>query len=316
MLVIVNPAAAQGKTRQHWQQVQHLLQQTQQSVEVIWTERPRHATDLARAAAQNNTQTVVCVGGDGTVNEVVNGLMQVGDPADANCRPTLAVIPVGTGADFAHSLGLTRDLAQSVQVALTGMIREIDIGNIACQTGPQGHAHFFANIAGFGFDAEAVAWLAQRGKRSGRLAYVLSVLQVLRRYTNKSLTLRIATPEQAEPQTMHGKFNIVAVANARYFGAGMLIAPQAKLNDGLLDVVLVGNLSPLNFLLQFPLIYRGTHLSHPQVRCIRARWLEVQSNDANPVLLEAEGELVGQTPAHVSIIPRALRIKVPSGFLG
>ena len=295
--------------RQRWQQVQQLLQQAQVSFEIAWTEHAGHATVLAQQAASQGVRKVACVGGDGTTNEVVNGLMQVGDLADADQRPTLALIPVGTGTDFARSLHLPRHLAGAVEIAVHGVPGAVDVGHVTCQSASGPVNRYFVNVAGFGFDAEAADLLARQGKRSGRFSYARSVFQVLRRYVNKSLHIRLGTAQHEQQIT--GTFYMVIAANARYFGNGMLVAPHADLSDGLLDVILVGAMSPLAFLRQFPNIYRGTHLAHPAVQSIRAQWLEVQATDAATVLLEGEGEVFGQAPARITLLPKALNVIQP-----
>ena len=308
LLIIANPAAAQGRARQRWQQVEQILTQSQQHYDIAWTNAPAHATALAREAAQHGVHTVACVGGDGTVNEVVNGLMQVGDSAHAEQRPTLALIPIGTGTDFARSLGVTCQLPQAVQVALHGTSRSIDVGCVTCESKSGLLTRHFINVAGLGFDAEGAALLAARGKRAGKFAYFGMVFQLLRHYKNKRLQIQVGTP--AGERQFSGTFNSVIAANARYFGSGMKIAPQADLSDGLLDVLLIGDMPPLNFIAQFLKIYRGTHLPHPQIQFMRAQWLTVQPQpqETGSVLLEAESEVFGHAPARISLQPRALNV--------
>lgn len=310
LYVIVNPASARGQTRQRWAHIEALLRQHTHQIEIAWTQAPGHAIELARAAATRKVGTVVCVGGDGTVNDVVNGLMQVGTLDDANSRPSLALIPQGTGTDFARSIGLHKQLSKAAQVAAGGQAKPIDIGHIQCAAyaGAPAARQYFINVAGLGFDAEGVQLLARKGKRAGTIAYFTMVLELLRTYKNKALTVKIHTPNKSH--TLTGMFNSVIVGNARYFGGGMKVAPEADPSDGLLDVIVVGDMSPRAFIAQFPRIYRGTHLNHPLVQFYRAHTIEVQAHDGHEALIEAEGELFGRAPTHISILPGALRVKM------
>ena len=310
LYVIVNPASARGHTRQRWAHVEALLRQHTEHYEVAWTQAPGHAIELARSAAQRKVGTVVCVGGDGTVNDVVNGLMQVGAANDAHSRPSLALIPQGTGTDFARSIGLHKQLPKAVQVAAHGPAKYIDIGHIRCAPYSSAPAarQFFINVAGLGFDAEGVQLLAKKGKRAGTIAYFTMVLALLRTYKNKALAIKIHTPDQTH--ALSGHFNSVIAGNARYFGGGMKVAPQADHSDGLFDVIVVGDITPMAFMAQFVQIYRGTHLQHPKVQFYRAHTIEVHAQDGQDALIEAEGELFGAAPAHISILPSALRVKM------
>lgn len=310
LYVIVNPASARGQTRQRWSHIEALLRHHTDHIEIAWTQAPGHAIELARAAATRKVGTVVCVGGDGTVNDVVNGLMQVGSVDDAHSRPQLALIPQGTGTDFARSIGLHKQLPKAAQVAAGGQAQCIDIGHIRCaaHAGAPASRQYFINVAGLGFDAEGVQLLAKKGKRAGTIAYFTMVLELLRTYKNKTLRVQIHTPSKTH--TLTGRFNSVIAGNARYFGGGMKVAPEADHSDGLLDVIVVGDMAPSAFMAQFPRIYRGTHLDHPKVQFYRAHTVEVQAHDGQEALIEAEGELFGAAPARISILPGALRVKM------
>jgi len=310
LYVIVNPASARGHTRQRWGHIEALLRQHTNQIEIAWTQAPGHAIELARAAAARRVGTVVCVGGDGTVNDVVNGLMQIGTPNDAHSRPQLALIPQGTGTDFARSIGLHKQLPKAVHVDAHGQAKCIDIGHIRCSAHANTPAtrQFFINVAGLGFDAEGVQLLAKKGKRAGTIAYFTMVLELLRTYKNKALTVKVHAPNQMH--TLTGNFNSVIAGNARYFGGGMKVAPNADHSDGLFDVIVVGDITPVAFMSQFVQIYRGTHLNHPKVQFYRAHAIEVHAQEGHDALIEAEGELFGAAPAHISILPAALRVKM------
>ncbi|MGV3615230.1 MAG: diacylglycerol/lipid kinase family protein [Fimbriimonas sp.] len=285
ILVIRNPASGRGRAERRWAEA--LPRFLEANATVVATERPGHATELARAAPAGSL--VVAAGGDGTVAEVVQGL--VGQNVD------LAVMPLGTGNDLARSLGFGTDLAAATQAALEGEAHPIDLYRWTCG----GRTGYAANVAGCGFDA-VVARRINEGYRwlRGTQAYVAAVVESLARY--QPTPIRIAVDHEIVETTAM----LVAVANAQSYGGGMKVAPDALLDDGLLDVVIVEGLGRVAFLRAFPQVFRGTHVSHPKVRVLRGERVTVEAEPPLPVL--ADGELVGVTPASFEVVPGALRV--------
>lgn len=239
------------------------------------------------------------MGGDGTVNDVVNGLVGA-ESAE------LAVIPRGTGGDFVRTFGIPSKLEDAVRVALGGRTRTIDLGHAAYDTwtGPPGEA-YFANIASAGMSG-AVAKRTNEASSAplgGKAAYLWSTLAVFAGWRNTETRVTV------DGETRSGPMFDVIVANCRYLAGGMKIAPGAEPDDGLFDVLLIGDVSKLDLALTMPKIYRGTHLPHPKAELLRAAAVVVEADTPLPV--ELDGEQPGTTPVRFDVVPRALRLRVP-----
>jgi len=300
MKLIVNPVAANGAVGKNWPHMCDFLQAEGASFDVVLTERPGHATQLARQALDDGYRTIVAVGGDGTVNEVLNGLVVNGavDP-----EVTLGIIPWGTGADFARSLGIPRHYMEAGRKLLRLETRPVDLGRITCLRQGREVERYFINVAGLGFDGE-VAELANRSPKvlGGTITYLACLFASLVTYRNKNVEFSF------DGQHARGRVNSVVVGNGRYFGGGMFIAPDASLDDGLFYVVILGNLNKLEVVMNVPRVYKGTHLTHPKVSHFSAKEVHVEARQR--MFLQAEGELIGEAPATFQIIPHALRVLV------
>jgi diacylglycerol kinase (ATP) len=241
------------------------------------------------------------VGGDGTLNEVANGLLAL--PADD--RPELAVIPFGTGMDFARSHEIPRKLERAVEVALRGRTATIDAGRVVYKSwdGSEGQT-YFANIASAGMSG-AVAKQANQTTKAlgGRISFFSALVRVFAGWRNTELVV------EAGGERRSGKMTNVIVANGRYQGGGMLIAPDAEVDDGLFDVLVIGDITKRDFVLNVGKIYRGTHLSHPKIEVLRSASVSVEGDV--PVPIELDGEQPGTTPARFEAMPGALRVRVP-----
>jgi diacylglycerol kinase (ATP) len=298
-LVIVNPTAAHGKVARHWPAVEQKLRAPGIVFEARLTERRGHATELAAAAAEAGVRRVIVYGGDGTLMEAANGLLRLPPrPPQA----VLAIIPGGTGSDLVRTLGIPHDPDLACERLLSGSQRLIDVG-LARFIGLDGQPgeRYFVNIAGLGFDGEVVERLERRpDRKGGTVPYLLALLTTLVRYRNKDVTLHL------DGTTVEGRFNSVVVANGKYFGGAMFVAPPADVQDGRFDVVVIGDMTRLEVVLNVPRLYKGTHLSHPKVSLHSARQAEIRS--VQRMLLQADGDLIGMAPASLSIIPAALRV--------
>ena len=240
------------------------------------------------------------MGGDGTLNEVANGLL--GLPGD---RPELAVIPLGTGMDFARSNGIPRKLDAAIDTAHAGKTVEIDAGRVSYRAwdGSDGNA-YFANIASAGMSG-AVARQANLTTKAlgGRVSFFAALVRVFATWRNTELVV------EAGGERRSGKMTNLIVANGRYQGGGMLFAPEASPHDGLFDILLIGDITKRDFILNVGKIYRGTHLSHPKIDLLRSATVSVDGEVAVPI--ELDGEQPGTTPARFEVVPRALRLRVP-----
>ena len=288
--IVLNPVAGRGSGAKHRDQLLKLMDsKAGHSIEwkMVESTSGSDTESLAREAAGRGTDLVVAAGGDGTINQVVNGI--------AGSKSMLGIIPLGTGNDFARMIEVNSfDLA--VHTLLHGKKKIIDLGRLG--------ERLFINIAGCGFDAVVgeAANLRFR-KLHGTFAYIAAAIYSL--ITFRAASFRITL----DGELLETKAMLCSIANARSYGGGMLIAPDAVLDDGLLDVCILGEVSKFEFLRAFPRVYKGTHVSHPAMRIVRAKKVEITSDPIMPMFID--GELVGKTPGDFMVIPGALEVMVP-----
>jgi diacylglycerol kinase (ATP) len=296
--IIVNPAAGAGKTGKLWPRIMNVFKGYGLRFEHDMTEAPGHATELAKTAAQNGYNAVISVGGDGTINEIVNGLY-----ASGNMRETLlGIVSTGTGGDYIRTVGFPRRFEDACRRFIQPEKRTVDIGVVEYTKNGGREERLFVNFAGMGFDAEIVRRTTQQFKKLGALpSYLMGTFTTLVSYKNKKISMVVDGREEER------KVCTVIMNNGRYGGGGMFTAPGADLDDGLLDVLIVGDLSKPDFLRSLPRIYRGTHLTHPKVEMKKAKQIEVKSLDGR-MHLQADGELLGEVPARFQMLPEALNI--------
>jgi len=232
------------------------------------------------------------------VNEIANGVAGLG--------VELAVIPRGTGWDFVRTYGIPRRLEGAVEVALHGRTREIDLGRARYRAwdGSDGES-LFANIASAGMSGAIAKRTNETSKAlGGKASYLWATLAVFSRWRSDEVRVRVGDEEHA------GRMHDVIVANGRYFGGGMMIAPEAEPDDGRFEVLLIGDLTKRDLMLTLPKTYRGKHLPHPKATVLRGPRVEVRAAEALPV--ELDGEQPGTTPASFEIVRGALRLRVPA----
>jgi YegS/Rv2252/BmrU family lipid kinase len=297
--VIVNPVAGAKTTYRKWPVINELLQSGGMSFEYQYTEGTGHAIELAREATASGYQFVVAVGGDGTVNEVANGILQARDSSEA----TIGIISTGTGGDFIRTAGITRDYIKASSCLHGAERRMIDVGVVDFTKNNQPSRRYFINSAGVGFDAQAIEAASRLPKIfGGTVPYVLGLLKSVISYRNK--LLEVCFNDRCEQR----KVLTMVMANGCYFGGGMCIAPNADIYDGVFDVVCVGDVGKIDLLKTFPKIYKGTHITHPLVEIERSSHVEIKS--ADKVFIEADGEFLGECPASFRIIPAALSLAI------
>jgi diacylglycerol kinase (ATP) len=254
-------------------------------------------SELARAAVERGAKLVVAVGGDGTLNEVVNGI--------AGTDVELATIPLGTGMDFVRTFGIPKKFDDAVRVAANGSVRTIDAGRARYRTWAGDDAdRWFANIGSVGMSG-AVAARANTSSKAlgGKASFFYATVRVFLEWKNSELVVRTESEER------RGRMNDVFVANGRYAGGGMKLAPDASPDDQLFDVVLIGDISKLDFATQAPGIYAGRHVKHPKVEVLRSARVTVDADERLPI--ELDGEQVGTTPITFELVPGALKLRVP-----
>jgi len=269
--------------------------------EVRFTEWAGHAVELAREAAAAGCELVVAAGGDGTVNEVVNGL------AEALDRTRLGILSLGTGKDLIKTLGIPAELPQAVRVLAEGAVRRIDIGRATFidRSGRQAQ-RLFVNVGDVGFSGAVVERVNRSSKAlGGFLSYLGGLVTTLLTYSNKLVHITIDGRVEEI-----GVVNAVVVANGQYFGGGMWVAPTAQVDDGLFDIAVIGDVGKVEVIGNVPKLYRGTLASHPKVRYFRGRNVTVTSGDE--VLLDLDGEQPGRAPVTFQLLPQALACMVPA----
>lgn len=300
MRIIVNPRAGRGAVGRALPPLERALQARDLAYHVARTEGRGHASRLAREALENGIRFVVAVGGDGTVHEVVNGMM--GDEGSLEPEAVLGVVAAGSGCDFARTFELPRDF-ELIAAYLDGTkTRRIDIGRVGfAGEGGGKEVRWFPNIADVGYGSESTALAQRLPRRLGRAVYLVAAWATLARFRPEQVTITM------DADTYQGKMNHLAVANCKFFGGGMKVAPNAIPDDGLLDVsVFHGHRSDMIF--KAPKIFKGTHVPHPGICEYRSTRVEIKC--ARPMLVEADGEILGHTPAVFDLVPQALTLKV------
>lgn len=291
IVVIVNPSAAGGKTMKSLTRIHGLLKRIGRPYAIYVTKGRGDAISAARSYSEAGAERILSVGGDGTLNEVSNGIYQAGGGA------ALGLVPVGHGSDFARTVGRAGSVEQSVLRACEGEPRSIDLGLAKYGDGTE---RAFINIAGLGFDAR-VAQRAQGSRLPGsNLPYLGSALRTLIGFRNLDVTIT------TDDQTIATPAVFVQIANAQYMGGGYHMAPMAKIDDGLLDVCVVGDFGKLELVRQIPGVYRGKHVGHTKFTHLTGT--RVQISSAEPAIVQLDGELVGTSPVEFHVLPSAIRL--------
>lgn len=294
LLLIVNPTAGGGRAARLLPWLRERIG-VRPDIDLVVTAGRGEAEAEAERAAGRGVRRVIAVGGDGTAQEVLNGLLATPGSTE------LGIVPVGRGNDLARSLGLPADAAEAWRVAVGSTTRAIDA---ARATNGNGRTRWFASAGGVGFDAQVAAAMYRRmGWQAGRAGYLLTTLLELRRFGNRPIQLRL---DDDPPERL--RVLLVAIANGAFYGGGMRIAPEARLDDGLLDLCVVGDVSRVTAIRQLPNLYRGTHVAHPSVSMRTARSIAIEGDGSSSVHLD--GEPFGSLPLHVTVEPAAVTVAV------
>lgn len=302
--VVVNPAAGGGRAGRHWPAISRELAKAIGAFDHALTTKAEEATTLVRRAVQSGATNIVAVGGDGTINEAINGLSD-GDSAPA-ATLTFGFITFGTGGDFRRSFDLPKSVSAAIARLGTGDVKTIDLGRLryTSANGASGQ-RWFNNIASFGFSGEVVRAVNEARVSKllgGKFSFFWNSFWQLRKYRGCKVDLTI------DGNVISEEFCTAAVCNGRFFGGGMMMAPDAALNDGLFDVVAIKQNPPIS-IFDMRLLYSGAHLSHPNVSVFRGRKIEAKPLSNAPVYLDVEGEAPGSLPASFEIVPGALRLR-------
>jgi len=258
----------------------------------VLSEFPGH---LAQAAGEARGSLLVVIGGDGTVNEVVNGV--------AGTETEIAVLPCGTGQDFGRTHGIPSRFDDAVRVALDGGTQTIDLGRVELDDGT---ARFYANVGSAGMSGAVARRANAMTKRfGGRATFFYALTREFLAWQNTQVTVELEDGSRHE-----GPMHDVIVANGNWHGGGMKLAPEARQDDGAFDIVTIGDVNKLDFLTTAPKLYSGRYLSHPKVELLRSSSVAISA--AEPLPLEVDGEPIGATPARFEVVPAALRLRVPA----
>jgi len=301
IVFIVNPHAGNGSTGSIWPFVEALAKDRLGHFEAYMTKRPGDAVMFAKNAAAEKAKLLVCVGGDGTLNEVVNGIMMNEESIRASVK--LGFIPNGTGCDFVKTVSIPQDVEQAVDLIVSGSVRSIDLGVLVFQ-GHQGHdrCRFFHNIASFGLGGEVAQRVNRATKALGPfVSFMWATLISVFLYGTKRIRILIDGSFEKEVSVWN-----VVVANGQYHGGGMWVAPDASVCDGLLHVTIIGDLTIPEVFLNLSKLYNGRIYDINKVITLTGKKVAAVSDDK--VLLEVDGEQPGMLPAVVKTVPGALNI--------
>ena len=304
-VVVVNPNSQGGKLGKRWRDIADTLGRAFPFDDVM-TQGPGDATRLTRDALKAGAERVVAIGGDGTINEVVNGFFE--DGVAVAPEASFALVPFGTGGDFKRTLGIPVRIDEAAAVIAANKRRRIDVGRLELTASDGGRVtRMFANIASFGVSGVVDRLVNESGKKlGGRLSFMLATARATLSYTNQRVQLVFDGKDRVE-----ATINTVAVANGRYFGGAMKVAPQAEVDDGAFDVISIGDLTFGEIVRSGRKLYAGTHLAMDKVSSRRARVVEAEPIDPGAVVeLDVDGEAPGRLPARFEIVPSALWVVV------
>lgn len=286
---IVNPRSGENKTSDFLRSMRHYIQYYDMDASISITKDVHHAVDLADKAAQEGFNVIVAVGGDGTVHEVLQGIVAK--------DVIMGVIPYGSSNDFARTIKVPKNLKTAMGIIKGSKIEKVDVGAI--------NDRFFLNISSAGFDGEVVARLPKlKSKYLFSLVYILGALKEVFRYKKKKVRVVSDGKDMGEFNT-----NLIVVANGKYYGHAMKVAPRASITDGKFDIILIHDMDRLRFLLNFPKVFKGTHIYNPNVTFFRSSNLVLFCDKR--MYIESDGELTGTLPVEYKIFPKFIRLIVP-----
>ena len=311
-LVIINPESAGGATREAWPGIATEMATHFGAFTPKFTSHSGEGIEIAANAARKGTKLIIACGGDGTISEVANGILASGSEAE------LGILPSGTGGDFRKTIGIPARAGDAARILRDGRTRQIDVGRVTFLKDDGEHeSRYFLGVASFGMSADVIArvkaggpeWLPAKAPiwLNGRISFGLAMV----RAAVKTPASRVIVQLDDEPARQMTIANL-CIANARYFGGGMKIAPNAKLADGKFDVVSIGDLGAPRILANAPRLYLGAHLGMSEVGHTLAKKLSARPLIKDQLIkFEVDGELPGHLPATFQILPKALRVRCP-----
>jgi diacylglycerol kinase (ATP) len=301
---IVNPASRNARTYRVWQEIRPLIEDAIGKIAISVTQEQGDGEACARAAILAGAQRIIVVGGDGTISEVVNGFFESGEAI--NPAAMLGVLPMGTGSDLARSLDFGGTIEDQIAVIKGDYAKPVDVGHVRYRDNATANKNrYFINIASMGLTGEVVG-AVNRGQAAksllGSNSYALAAMKVL--LLHKNIPMRVVADGT---EVARGKIAAVAVMNGRFCGGGMQLSPMAKLDDGRLEAIIIGDVSVLDLMLNIKGLYAGTYLPHPKIQHVTCDELQVSPLEEAKVSLEADGEALGRLPAVVTVLPKAIK---------
>ena len=304
-IVIVNPQAGNGRTEKIWPNIESALEKSIGSFEVLQTTCRGDATDLSRRILKEDAARIVAVGGDGHLNEVLNGFIENDLPVNAESR--LSFVMTGTGCDFQRSLGISGKWQNAVAELKDAKVRKIDVGKVTYTAADKTQKiRYFDNIASFGLSGAVDHCLEHSRLRDylgGSPLFLWATIKTVFTHPNQSIRFRINDGPEEEICSRLG-----LLANGRYFGGAMHAAPEAELDDGLLDLLMLKEISVAKFLWHLPKIYKGTHLKIPEIFFQKVRKFTAESSEQ--VILDIDGESPGYLFATFEVLPKILNLQI------
>ena len=301
-LIIVNPTSAGGATGDAWPGMASELATHFGPFTCAFTGASGDAVKLAARGALEGRRLIIACGGDGTISEVANGILEAGMDA------SLGILPSGTGGDFQRTLKIPARFQDAARLLREGRTRRMDVGRATyINLFGEEETRYFLGVASFGMSGEVIRRVKENNssRLSGKAAFALAMLQTT--LANESTTAMIKLDDKRERRLTVAN---LCIANARYFGGGMKIAPEARLNDGRFDIVTIGDLGAVKILTNAHQLYLGTHLGMQQVHHAHATRLSARpSRRDEKIALEIDGELPGHLPAKFEILPRAINVR-------
>lgn len=292
ILLVYNLFAGHKKAQKILPEIQNIVEHKNINIDVQFTKAPGYGVDIVKTADFSNYDGVVAGGGDGTLFEVINGYYQ----NNSDKRIPIGVIPIGTGNAFSRDLGIDiGDWQSAVELIAGNKTKKFDVGKFTTEE----NIYYYLNILGFGFVAD-VSETAKSLKIFGNMAYILSVFRQLLTLNSFQLAIEI-------DGKVYERDNIfVEISNTRYTGATFLMAPNAEINDGLLDVTLLNKCNRRRILKLFPTIFKGEHINYPEVETFQAKKINVQTNI--PKVLTPDGEVFGSTPIEIECLKQDIEV--------
>ena len=299
--LIVNPNSANGATGREWPRIEARARERLGSFDTYITTGAGHATRLARQVALSGVDIIVCVGGDGTLNEVINGIMGENRPLGQDIM--VGFIPRGTGCDFVRSISIPKDLDKALENILGLRSCRIDLGKLTYQDhAGETSVRYFHNVASFGLGGEVDERVNRTTKVfGGFLSFIWATLIGILLYEKKSVHLRVDDHFEQQVTTWN-----IAVANGQYHGGGMWVAPGANLGDGLFQLTVIGDMNIAEVFWNLPRLYNGTIYEHNKITKLTGH--HITASSVQSVLIDMDGEQPGRLPVTVEIVPSAIRI--------